>query len=221
MSTKSRKKSKQKGGEGYTVDTGNSIAPGIASVKSYQNSDPPVFKGELTGGVKGMVTQLSLMDTNDFKKIGINTQKGGNIVSSAVSHVAKLLAPVGKQALATVVVLLVLNLTAINKRKKKKMKGGSLISASVKTLAKTLVPMGKEKLLVLASLLLLNYLSQKNKKRIQFGGNVLLVELGNLLAPAGKSMLASTSLLVLISDLFTKKKKCIKGEIHLFQNYHH
>ena len=206
-SKKRKSKNKQKGGEGYTVNPGQVIVPGVAGVDPYQVSCPPIFNGNLTGGAKGMVTQLSVMSKDEYQKIGINTQKGGDVISSSVSHLATLLAPVGKEALATVIVLLVLNLTSMKEKKKRKMKGGSLINSSIKVLAKTLFPMGKEQLLVLASLLLLNYLSQNNKKRVQYGGNMLLVEIGNLLAPAGKSMLASTALLVLLSDMLNKKKK--------------
>ena len=83
------KKKKQKGGEGYTVNPGKQIIPGVSEVDSYQDCCPPIFKGELTGGAKGMVTQLSLMNNEEFKNIGINTQRGGNVISTSVAHLAK------------------------------------------------------------------------------------------------------------------------------------
>jgi len=209
---KTTRRRKQKGGEGYTVNPGQQIIPGVSEVDAYQDCCPPIFKGELTGGTKGMVTQLSIMNKENFKNIGNNLQKGGNIIGSSVSYIAQLLSPVSKEALATVVVLLALNLSNLSSKKKSKTKkGGGLVTGTIQTLAKTLFPMSKESLLVLTSLLLLNYLKQNNRKRSQHGGNVLLVELGNLLAPMGKSMLASTALIVLLSDILTKKKKVQKG----------
>lgn len=151
------------------------------------------------------------------------SQSGGNIIEYSFNYFVNLLAPLGKDRLMAVIVLLVLN----HFKKFNKQVGGS---ANYLAMAeKTLAPLGKNVLVVMGALLLLDYFT-RNKKMLGGGDNAFmkkLVELlrskykqtgGNMIAqlskivmPAGINVFKATTLLILLDRLFKGNKRRQQG----------
>lgn len=129
-------------------------------------------------------------------------QKGGNLTST-ISILSNMLAPLGKNALATLIV--VLSLHALGKKKtrppgRNKQKGGMF-----NDYFKMFYPLGKNELLTLASLLLLHFYTKKKHSK-QSGGYAVMKEIGNLLAPLGVDALGTSIILLLLNKSFSKRK---------------
>ena len=145
---------------------------------------------------------LKMLKTSSKKKKG-GSQEGGSILTKPLQLLGTLLAPLGKEKLASMVVLLALNRLMM-------VGGGSHSEMNYKShggFMKTLMVMPKTDLLVLAGLLLVDHLV--NKKSAQKGG-FMTAELSKLLAPLGTTALTSTALVVALNNLFSKSEKSKK-----------
>ena len=145
---------------------------------------------------------LRMLKTSSKKMKG-GAQEGGSLLTKPLQLLGTLLAPLGKERLASMVVLLALN--------RLMMVGGSshdeMNYNSHGGFMKTLMVMPKTDLLVLAALLLVDHLV--NKKSSQKGG-FMTAELSKLLAPLGTTALTSTALVVALNDIFSKSEKSKK-----------
>ena len=145
---------------------------------------------------------LKMLKTSSKKKKG-GAQEGGSLLTKPLHLLGTLLAPLGKERLASMVVLLALNRLMM-------VGGGSHDEMNYNShggFMKTLMVMPKTDLLVLAALLLVDHLV--NKKSAQKGG-FMTAELSKLLAPLGTTALTSTALVVALNDLFSKSEKSKK-----------
>ena len=176
-------------GAGYTLKF-NQVSPGMSERMRYTKSCEPVMDGAGCGCGPSPVMK----------------QNGGMMVD-AVNSLGKLIAPLGVNELATLVVLLFLN--DYMHKKDKKQKGGMM-----NTYVDMLVPMGKNNLVVLASLLLLNHFAHKNRKtsKKQSGGADILSFLDELLAPLGVNAFGTAWLLVILNEAFAARKNKSKKQ---------
>lgn len=145
---------------------------------------------------------LKMLKTSSKKKKG-GAQEGGSLLTKPLQLLGTLLAPLGKERLASMVVLLALNRLMM-------VGGGSHDEMNYNShggFMKTLMVMPKTDLLVLAGLLLVDHLV--NKKSAQKGG-FMTAELSKLLSPLGTTALTSTALVVALNDLFSKSEKSKK-----------
>jgi hypothetical protein len=213
--------STQCGGDGYSVNPSQNIGlmPGI---DRYGFSNLPVFCGELTQGMKACQTGgamenkvleklLKLEDTksnklnkSNVKKLARKLYKGGNLITAVVAELSTVLAPLGKNALISLIVLLGLNSMGKYSKVKKTQKGGEPIMAM---LASTLAPLGLNELLAVASLLLLQYFAHSKKKDMAMKGGKkqkggVLLELNSILAPLGVNVFGASLLLVFLNGFF-------------------
>ena len=125
----------------------------------YDVSPQPLAKGIHATTVVGYVDDCA----PTLSTLASEAKTGGGMLTGSVKALCKILAPMGKKALATVATLLALNQVG------KTQKGGGLVDG----LASKLLPMSKTNLLVLVSLLLLNYfmhLQKKSTKKQRGGG---------------------------------------------------
>lgn len=158
-------------------------------------------------------------------------QGGGNILGYTFNYFVSLLAPLGKDRLMAVIVLLVMN----HFKKFNKQSGGSLNYLAMAE--KTLAPLSNNLLIVIGSLLLLDY-TIKNKRLIggssdkcgfskklvqllkskyktsQSGGN-LLIELGKIVMPLGINHFKATTLLIMLDRLFKRHSSKLYGGTQL------
>ena len=231
---------KSQKGRGYYFDL-PIIGKGEPTVKKYDNRFPPVFKGELLkkGGKGGFANDLNklagknqLMVTMANKK-NTKKQKGGFCLQGLM----KLLIPLGKTQLATLIVLLVLNSFAGVGRSRQR--GGNQY-------IDLLMPLGKNMLVVVGALLLLHYFTntwkkafkqkggkdknngnndedKKNAKELflknilkllekknnknQQGGATILGTITKLLAPMGSETFTATALLLILQQMFSSGRK--------------
>jgi hypothetical protein len=180
-------------GGGHTLTfNSNGLGGGNSSVMRYTKSCEPVYGDNMSGGGCGCGSV----------KV-VSSQNGGSM--QIVSTLGNMLAPLGTNELASVIVLLFLNHYSKEKVfSMKKQKGGNFNSY-----VQMLTPLGKENLVVLASLLLLNYFAQKKKTKTskkQKGGSDVLTFLDQLLAPLGVNAFGTAWLLIILNEISNKKK---------------
>lgn len=159
----------------------------------YDVSPQPLAKGIHSTTVVGYVDDCA----PTLSTLASEAKTGGGMLTGSVQTLCKILAPMGKKALATVATLLALNQVG------KSQKGGGLVDG----LASKLLPMSKTNLLVLVSLLLLNYfmhLQKKGSMKQRGGGMGALM---TLLAPVGTNAFVSSLLLVLANSFMSKSKR--------------
>jgi len=240
-------KKTMKGGDGYAVNVMQAIA-GRPSYIRYTDNCRPVFQGPLLqngGNMKEESKYESIMDSRGGVLMGggkdcgcdkkddsvfallkktYQKQSGGFVGQLAqfqpIQSVAKILSPMGTNALTAMIVLIFLHhyVKKRGKGKKGKMMGGA--SASLESV---LAPMGRANLLVLAGILLLHHYAMMKykksksllmlkggKKKNQRGGGIQSV-LEQLLAPLGVNALGASIVLMGIRHAFMKKKKIMRG----------
>ena len=148
-------------GGGHTLTfNSNGLGGGNSSVMRYTKSCEPVFGATMSGGAHCSKSKMSGGGCGCGAVKVINPQNGGSM--QIVSTLGNMLAPLGTNELASVIVLLFLNHYSKEKVfSMKKQKGGNFNSY-----VQMLTPLGKENLVVLASLLLLNYFAQKKKLKL-------------------------------------------------------
>jgi len=178
-------------GGGYTLSfNSNGLGGGNSSVMRYTKSCEPVIGDSMSGGGCGC------------GGVPVLKQNGGS--TQIVNTLGKMLAPLGINELATIIVLLFLNHYSKEKTfLMKKQKGGNF-----NNYIGMLTPLGKDNLVVLASLLLLNYFAHKNKKtskKQKGGGGDVLTFLDELLAPLGVNAFGTAWLLIILNEMFNKK----------------
>ena len=221
------------GGDGYSLMPDNPIA-GEPGFMRYSDNCRPIFPSKLTGGSRkknGIITNMAYLNQNkelrsktlksalkeantskNCKECSFSVYMGGSGLARAVHEVTRMLVPLGVNALAGVVSLLFMN-EMLRKRKitSKKQLGGS-----IGDYVSIFLPMGKNALVALASILLLNhYVVKKNSKKhnTHKGGNLIMADVGKLLAPLGVNAAGSSLVLLLLSRCISPKtmKKQQKG----------
>lgn len=226
------------GGDGYSLMPDNPVG-GEPGFMRYSDSCRPIFPSKLTTGgrrrgqkeKKGLITSMAYLDnsrklrsktpksalkeantSNTCTKCSFSVKMGGNGLVGAAHEVGRMLAPLGANALAGAVALLFMD-EMLRKRKitSKKQLGGS-----IGDYVSIFLPMGKNSLVALASILLLNhYVVKKNsrKHRTHKGGNLIMADVGKLLAPLGVNAVGSSLILLLLSRCVSSKtmKKQQKG----------
>ena len=135
-------------------------------------------------------------------------------VNYVIKQLGNLIAPLGKSALASLVVILALNEFGKYSyaKKHKTQKGGNIFNE----LVTTVLPMSKNDLLALASILLLNYFNQQHHKGHtgkKKGGSTIYGEVVNLLAPIGVNAFGASVIILFLNDIFRKRHKH-KGGMH-------
>ena len=139
-------------------------------------------------GKNNLLVLVSLLLLNYFMKLHpkrTKTHRGGGI-----SHLIRLLAPVGTNAFSASLLLLVLS-NAFNKGKRRQRGGAGVLSQ----LERLVVPLGTSSFSVAALLVILNKIfSRKVNRRHQRGGSMtsLLSDLTNLLSPRGLNVFLTT-----------------------------
>jgi len=219
----------QLGGDGYSVNPSAGIGL-MPEIDRYSYGKVPVYCGELTqdmqacqsGGRLSKINSpdLTLLDgvmKNEMKKIfGNPTSKidekkmkilakklhqGGNMISMTIMELSNIIAPLGKNALISLIVLLGLGEMGKYSHVKKSQRGGSIMA----TLGSTLAPMGLNELLAIASLLILQHFVKKNTKHSDKSGKkggAFLMELNTILAPLGVNVFGASLLLVFLNGFF-------------------
>jgi hypothetical protein len=175
----------------------------------YSDSCRPVFPGDILpkkvgGGKKlGLISRMvGGMDDCDDCKIKISLSGGSaSIIGSAVNNLGNLLAPLGKNSLIALIILLFGKHLVIRRKMTKAQMGGNMIEYT-----KMLLPMSKNNLLALASLLLIHYFVKNKRSKLQRGGS-MMKEIGNLLAPLGVNALGTSVILLLLKVAVKKGKK--------------
>ena len=92
--------------------------------------------------------------------------------------------------------------------RKKKITSKKQLGGNIGDYVSMFVPMGKSSLVALASILLLNdYVVKKNsrKHKTHKGGNLIMADVGKLLAPLGVNALGSSLVLLLLNRCISKK----------------
>ena len=136
-------------------------------------------------------------------------------VNYVIKQLGNLIAPLGKGALASLVVVLALNEFGKYSyaKKHKTQRGGNIFNE----LVKTVLPMSKNDLLALASILLLNYFNQqkhhKGHRGKKKGGSTIYGEVVNLLAPVGVNAFGASVIILFLNDIFRKRNRH-KGGMH-------
>jgi len=147
-------------------------------------------------------------------------------VNYVIKQLGNLIAPLGKSALASLVVILALNEFGKYSyaKKHKTQKGGNIFNE----LVTTVLPMSKNDLLALASILLLNYFNQQHHKGHtgkKKGGSTIYGEVVNLLAPIGVNAFGASVIILFLNDIFRKRHKHKGGmpeeEEHMMGGMHH
>jgi hypothetical protein len=180
--------------------------------------------GEDCGCGGGDDNIFHLLKENQDKQHGM--QQGGFIGTSGLAQfapiqtLAKVLAPLGVNALTSMIVLIFLHHYV---KKKNKMKRGVMMGGFSSSIESVLAPLGRNNLLVLGAILLLHHFASQRyskvkslammkggKKRNQKGGSIHTV-LGQLLAPLGVNALGASVVVVGLREVFMRKKKLMKG----------
>ena len=130
-------------------------------------------------------------------------------VNYVIKQLGNLIAPLGKGALASLVVVLALNEFGKYSyaKKHKTQRGGNIFNE----LVTTVLPMSKNDLLALASILLLNYFNQqknhKGHKGKKKGGSTIYGEVVNLRAPIGVNAFGASVIILFLNDIFRKRHR--------------
>ena len=148
-------------------------------------------------------------------------------VNYVIKQLGNLIAPLGKGALASLVVVLALNEFGKYSyaKKHKTQRGGNIFNE----LVRTVLPMSKNDLLALASILLLNYFNQqkhhKGHRGKKKGGSTIYGEVVNLLAPVGVNAFGASVIILFLNDIFRKRHRHKGGmhheEEHMTGGMHH
>lgn len=224
------------GGSGYSVIPDQSIN-GEPGIMRYTDSCRPIFTSKLTGAgkkrksKKGIITDLAFHNserkvisknikdalkevnkTKSCKKCSFKVYLGGSPIFGAVQEVGRIISPLTVNALAGMVALLFMN----EMMRKKKITSKKQLGGTIGDYVSMFVPMGKSSLVALASILLLNhYVVKKNsrKHKTHKGGNLIMADVGKLLAPLGVNALGTSLVLLLLNRCISKKtvKKQQKG----------
>lgn len=217
----------QVGGDGYSILPGRPVG-GQPGFMRYSDTCRPVFPGEIlprkVGGSRkrkkrsGIISNL--FEGKKFKSRNIRKMmgecneckvkipmSGGALLGEAVTTLSGMLAPMGKNALVSLVVLLFSRHLISSRKMTKKQMGGNLMDYT-----KMLLPMTKNNLLALASILLIHHFVKNKHKKTQRGGT-MMTELGRLLAPLGVNELGS-SIIILLLSVAVRKGKHKKGSKH-------
>jgi hypothetical protein len=150
--------------------------------------------------------ECNKQDTSVFDLI--KKQQGGSAEKlsqfNAIRELSISLTPLSLNSLLKIVITIFLNFFSEKKPRVSKQLGGY-----VNELENILAPLGKNNLLVLSGLLLLHYFAvEKNKKHNKFvGGNNIMGNLSNILAPIGLNPLGTSVILVLLQQAFSNMKK--------------
>jgi len=189
---------------------GKKCCPCPTNSNSNSSTGDPGIIERLKGvfGVKtqtgGLISSLIQKDCNNCKIKITKNMKGGMALRGAVTTLGNLIAPMGKNSLISLVVILFINHLVSAKKVTKKQMGGSLGEY-----LKIFVPMGKNDLVSLASILLIHYFVKNKKKRIQKGG-ALLTDVSKLLAPLGVDQFGTAIVLLILNEAVKHKSKNTK-----------
>ena len=222
------------GGSGYSVMPDQSIN-GEPGIMRYTDSCRPIFTSKLTGAgkksKKGIITDLAFHNserkvisknikkvlkevnkTKSCKKCSFKVYLGGSPIFGAVQEVGRMISPLTVNALAGMVSLLFMN----EMMRKKKITSKKQLGGTIGDYVSMFVPLGKSSLIALASILLLNYyVVKKNsrKHKTHKGGNLIMADVGKLLAPLGVNAFGTSLVLLLLNRCISKKivKKQQKG----------
>lgn len=199
----------QSGGDGYSLMPGRPVG-GQPGFMRYSDTCRPVFPGEIlpkkVGGGKrlGLISRMvgGMDECNNQCKIKI-PMNGGNvsIIGSAVTTLGDLLAPMGKNSLIALIILLFGKYLVSRRKMTKGQMGGNMMEYT-----KIFLPMSKNNLLALASLLLIHYFVKNKRSKLQRGGS-MMKEMGNLLAPLGVNALGASVILLLLRVAVHKGRK--------------
>ena len=201
----------QSGGDGYSLMPGRPVG-GQPGFMRYSDTCRPVFPGEIlpkkVGGGKrlGLISRMvgGMDDLNNCSECKIKIpMNGGNasMLGSAVTTLGDLLAPMGKNSLIGLIILLFGKHLVMRRKMTKGQMGGNMMEYT-----KMLLPMSKDNLLALASLLLIHYFVKNKRSKLQRGGS-MMKEMGNLLAPLGVNALGASVILLLLRVAVHKGKK--------------
>ena len=203
IKSKNIKSSKQKGGDGYTIDVNRSIG-GLVGRSRYSYNYSPVYYGDLlqNGGNKdcGCSTKK---ENNLYSLIKQNGGvKSGGTQVEAIQYISNLIAPLGYDSLISLILLIFSYHYFTKDGNTMKMKKGGYDVSSV------LAPLGRSNLIVLASLLLLHHFAVElpNTKKVLKGGNNIFEDLSNILKPIGLDKNGVSKILVDLQQAFTLKK---------------
>ena len=208
------------GADGFSMMPGQAVG-GMPGFLRYTGTCRPIFPGQLTQNGGGLITKLSYYSKNgkgggsncESCSFSMPLQKGGvNLLplKNATIALANMITPMGKNSLATLIVLLFLNYL----QRKRTISSKKQLGGGMHDYIKLLLPMSKNNLVVLASLLLLNHfiLNKKSRSKKQKGGNMIMSEVSKLLAPLGVNSLGASIILVILNRAIRKtKKKVQKG----------
>jgi hypothetical protein len=131
-------------------------------------------------------------------------------VNYIINQLGDLIAPLGKNELVSLIVILAVN--EFGKytfaKTSKTQKGGSIFEE----LINVILPMSKNDVIVLASILLLNYFNQnkdvnQKSKKIKHGGSNIYGEIVDLLAPLGVNAFGASIVILFLNEIFNKKQK--------------
>jgi len=199
----------QSGGDGYSLMPGRPVG-GQPGFMRYSDTCRPVFPGEIlpkkVGGGKrlGLISRMvgGMDECNNQCKIKIPMNGGSvSIMGSAVTTLGDLLAPMGKNSLIALIILLFGKYLVSRRKMTKGQMGGNMMEYT-----KIFLPMSKNNLLALASLLLIHYFVKNKRSKLQRGGS-MMKEMGNLLAPLGVNALGASVILLLLRVAVHKGRK--------------
>lgn len=199
----------QSGGDGYSLMPGRPVG-GQPGFMRYSDTCRPVFPGEIlpkkVGGGKrlGLISRMvgGMDECNNQCKIKIPMNGGSvSIMGSAVTTLGDLLAPMGKNSLIALIILLFGKYLVSRRKMTKGQMGGNMMEYT-----KIFLPMSKNNLLALASLLLIHYFVKNKRSKLQRGGS-MMKEMGNLLAPLGVNALGASVILLLLRVAVNKGRK--------------
>lgn len=217
----------QKGGDGYVIDVNESIG-GMAGHTRYSNNYRPIFEGQLLRGGNNNNTNNTnnannhnenqsdksiyeiIMEQQNKKK---GMSGGGFTPFPAIQSISQILAPLGVNALISLVILMGLYDIKVKKPNLKKQMGGYSSS-----LTEILAPLGKNNLIVVVAILLLHTFSVKRlqeKKsmkstKIKKGGFFLEKEISDILNMVGLNKNGKNSVLQKIDSFIGSHESSIQ-----------
>lgn len=209
IKSKNIKLSKQKGGDGYTIDVNRSIG-GLVGRSRYSYNYSPIYYGDLlqNGGGNDNCGCSGKKENNLYSLIKQNggVQKGGTQVE-AIQYISNLIAPLGYDSLISLILLIFSYHYFTKDGNTMKMKKGGYDVSSI------LAPLGKSNLIVLAALLLLHHFAVElpNTKKTLKGGNNIFNDMSNILKPIGITKDGISKILVDLQQAFTFKKNNSKN----------
>ena len=198
------KNNKQKGGDGYTIDVNRSIG-GLVGRSRYSFNYSPIYYGDLlqNGGSNNCKCKTSKKENNLFSLIKQSGgfQSGGTQID-AIQHISNTIAPLGNNAIISLILLIfTYHYFTKNGKTIKNKKGGYDVSS-------ILAPLGKSNLIVLAALLLLHHFAVElpNSKKTLKGGNNIFNDISNILQPIGLDKNGVSKILINLQQAFSFNK---------------